>query len=118
MMKKVILIILFSIVLISCYKSSNGKYNPIIEVSPDPNINGQYIKHDPMDIVIYTFGEYDVYEEYFVSSHKITEYKWKKEGDKYYHKLFNGNESWKLFNLVYIDANTIMIDGVKYTKNK
>lgn len=116
MMKKVILIILFSIMLISCSQSSNGKYNPTILPSPDPNIKGEYVKYDPMGVVIYTFGEYDTYKEYFVSSHKVTEYKWKKEGEKYYHRVFNANESWRQFNLVYIDANTIMIDNVKYTK--
>ncbi|WP_028329094.1 hypothetical protein [Brachyspira alvinipulli] len=116
MIKKVILIILSSIMLISCYQSSNGKYNPIVLPTPDPNINGEYVKYDPMDIVIYAFGEYDTYKEYFVSSHKITEYKWKKEGEKYYHRVFNANEGWRQFNLVYIDANTIMIDGVRYIK--
>ena len=28
------------------------------------------------------------------------------------------NDSWKIFNLTYIDQNNILIDGVKYTKKQ
>lgn len=42
----------------------------------------------------------------------------KKRQRKYYHKIFNMNDSWKIFNLTYIDQNNILIDGVKYTKKQ
>lgn len=70
MMKKIIL----AFMLISCAQSSNGTYNPIISVSPNPDINGQYVYNDPFNYKVYIFGQYNTYKEYIASANKIIEY--------------------------------------------
>ena len=44
-------------------------------------------------------------------------YEWKKEGEMYYSRLWdNPYDDWEVFNLEYINTDTIIIDDKEYTK--
>jgi hypothetical protein len=41
---------------------------------------------------------------------------WKKDGDLYYSRDWNVSSSWQIFDIIYVDDNSIIIEGKTFTK--
>lgn len=132
-MKNIYLIITLFIIL-SCANNDitvPDKNIKNIKSSPDERFMGTYsrIAYYDYDIdwykyIHYSFTNQNRYIYYSVKTiygfrdDPITlMYEWKKEGDVYYSKLWDNQFSdWKVFNLKYIDENTISVNDKEYNK--
>ena len=51
------------------------------------------------------------------NNNKVYTYEWKKEDEIYYSRLWdNQYDDWEVFNLEYVDTETIIINDKEYTK--
>ena len=106
--------------------SSNGisKLAP----SPDDRFMGTYSRIDNYSENIYKYSHYSFTNQnryiyysaksfYGVHRDAITlMYEWKKEGDVYYSRLWdNPYSQWEVFDIVYSDNTTILVNGIEYT---
>lgn len=132
-MKNIYLIITLFIIL-SCANNDitvPDKNIKNIKSSPDERFMGTYSRiayyssdRDWYKYIDYSFTNQNRYIYYsaetiygFRKDPITLMYEWKKEGDVYYSKLWDNQFSdWKVFNLKYIDENTISVNDKEYTK--
>lgn len=129
-MKNIYLITTLFIIL-SCNNTTSPDKNIKFASSPDERFMGTYSRiaykdydRDWYEYIHYSFTNQNRYIYYSVETiygfrnKPITLiYEWKKEGDVYYSKLWDNQFSdWKVFNLKYIDENTISVNNKEYTK--
>ena len=126
-MKNIYLIITLFIIL-SCANNDITVPDKNIKSSPDERFMGTYSRIAYYDRYWYEYIHYSftnqnryIYysaETFYAYRKPITlMYEWKKEGDVYYSKLWNNQLSdWEVFNLKYIDENTISVNDKEYTK--
>ncbi|WP_157153308.1 hypothetical protein [Brachyspira murdochii] len=134
-MKKILLLILLFI-LSSCFNnyitdpySKNGISK--LGASPDERFMGNYSRISYYfsnrrwyKYISYSFTNQNKYIYYSVETYYgyreeplILTYEWKKEDEIYYSRLWdNQYDDWKVFNLEYVDTETIIINDKEYTK--
>jgi len=124
--KKIFPVVIVLMVLSFCIGSCNDVIEPDIKECPDSRFIGKWERLNTSSVdyyMMYSFSDSNkilwgsinyLREEYGFSQKKPLE--WKKEGDRYYKRHWDANDSWQPFNLQYIDENHIIIDGDTYTK--
>jgi hypothetical protein len=122
--KQVLLIAVLLLFIGSCKDAEE----PNLEECPDVRFVGEWVCPNRV-------GMHDKMTYYFCNSNKLgkgsisllsPEYgfvpskplEWKMENGKYYTRLWDANASWEIFNLRFIDENSITIDGNTYIKTK
>jgi hypothetical protein len=127
-MKKKIIYIGFSVLLLHIISCEDHVEEPDFRECPDERFIGEWVCPNRV-------GYHDLMTYYFPNNNKLGRgsinllrpnfgflpwkpSEWKIENEKYYIRLWDVNASWEIFNLQFINENSIIIDGKTYYKTK
>jgi len=117
--KNVFTVLISLMVVLFLISSCEDIIEPDLKECPDSRFIGNWERYNKSSVDYYQMYSLWGSQNYLLDEWGFQPKKpleWKKEDNQYFRRHWNENDSWKSFDLQYIDENFIIIDGDIYAK--